>query len=255
MRANMPGLVPVVLTLPGNHVLTLANGFRYYYGTLAINGPSTVGTLAYDGLAVADVDKDTDLDILAAHPGTNTMDILRNGGVGTGTFTTTSVNVGTGPTRLATADFDGNGTMDVAVSHTSGVVWVLYGNGAGGFPTNKQYPVAGTLAGIVAVDVDGANKTDILVANTTGNAIAYLKNDGTGTFAVNATFVTTGATGAIQMASADFNKDGRPDIVFTSNSGINAQSCINNMGTSFTCSASVSPAAGGDVAVGDVKGV
>jgi hypothetical protein len=253
MRANMPGLVPVVLTLPGNHVLTLNNGFRYYYGTLAINAPSTVGALAYDGLAVADVDNDTDMDIFAAHPGSNTVDILRNGGVGNGTFTTTAVNVGNGPTRLAAADFDGNGTMDVAVSHTSGVVWVLYGNGAGAFPTNRQFPIAGTLAGIVAVDVDGVNKKDILVANTTGNAVAYLKNDGTGNFAVTPTFITVGAGGALQMATADFNKDGRPDIVFTSNSGINAQSCINNMGTGYTCSASVSPAASGDVAVGDIN--
>ena len=54
-RLNMIGLVNVVLTLPGNHVYTLNNGFKYYYGQLAFNNAVASGsnlTTQYSGMVL-----------------------------------------------------------------------------------------------------------------------------------------------------------------------------------------------------------
>jgi len=253
-RLGQAGLVNVVLTLPGNHVYTLANGFRYFYGALGFNAPVVVNNaVSYDGLAVADVDKDGDMDIIATRPATNSVDVLINNG--TGTFTPTNYATSTAPTRLATADFDGNGFVDVAVSHSSGVVIVMMNNGAGAFPTRNSFTVVAgsSLNGIVAVDVDGVNRADILVANRTNNAVALLRNNGAGNFTMITPNFITGVTTPFQMDSADFNNDARPDVVFTSFSTVNAWSCLNNAGTSYVCSANTSTGALSDVAAGDLN--
>jgi len=181
------------------------------------------------------------------------VDVLINNG--TGTFTPTNYATSTAPTRLATADFDGNGFVDVAVSHSSGVVIVMMNNGAGAFPTRNSFTVVAgsSLNGIVAVDVDGVNRADILVANRTNNAVALLRNNGAGNFTMITPNFITGVTTPFQMDSADFNNDARPDVVFTSFSTVNAWSCLNNAGTSYVCSANTSTGALSDVAAGDLN--
>jgi hypothetical protein len=257
-RLNQIGLVNVVLTLPGNHAYTLANGFRYYYGTPAFNAPAAVNnTIAYGGMAVADVDNDGDMDVIAARPATGSVDVLINNGAGT--FVATNYPTTTGPTRLATADFDGNGLVDVAVTHTNGIVVVMLNSAAtkGTVPTRTPYTVvAGSaLTGVAAIDVDGVNKADILVTNRTNNTVALLKNSGGGTFALTASYpMGVAVTTPLEMASGDFNADGRQDVVFTSATTVNTWSCLNVNGTSYNCTANTSfPTS--DVQVADINRV
>jgi hypothetical protein len=251
-RLNMVGPVNVVLTLQGNHVYTLTNGFRYYYGTLGWNAPTTAGTLAYTGMAAADFDGDGDIDIAAARAGN--VDILLNNGAGV-YAAPVPYAVGTNPVRLATADFNGDGKMDIAVSQTNGQVVVMFNSGTATFPTRTPTTVVtgSLLDGIIATDVSGDAKADILVANRTNSTVALLKNNGGGTFTLSANYLT-GITGAHWMASGDFNKDGRMDFVVTSNNTLNAWSCINNMtSTLHTCTANTATGPTADVAVADVN--
>jgi len=255
-RLNQVGLVNVVLTLPGNHSYTLTNGFRYYYGQLGFNAPVAVNnTIAHGGMAVADVDNDGDMDVIAARPATGSVAVLINNGAGT--FVAANYPTTTGPTRLATADFDGNGLVDVAVTHTNGIVVVMFNSAAvkGTFPTRTPTTVAAgaILTGVVAVDVDGVNRADILVTDRTNNRVSLLKNGGGGTFVVTANYpMGVAVTTPLEMASGDFNADGRQDVVFTSATTVNTWSCLNMAGTSFACTANTSfPTS--DVRVADIN--
>ena len=251
-RLNQIGLVNVVLTLPGNHVYTLLNGFRYYYGQLGFNAAVSSGVAtAYSGLVAVDMDKDGDLDIVAIRPAANTVDILRNNGAGVYAVSA-SVGIPAGGFRIAAADFNNDTNMDVAVSATNAVS-LIRGNGAGGVLSTTNIAVAGTLRGIAAVNIDGLNGTDILVASASANSVARLLNNGAGGFTVTNNFVPA-LPGAFEMASADFNGDARPDFIVTSaTSGATISACRNNAGTSYVCNNITSPQVNSSVATGDVN--
>ena len=255
-RLNMIGLVNVVLTLPGNHVYTLNNGFKYYYGQLAFNNAVASGsnlTTQYSGMVLVDFDKDGDLDIVAIRPATTSVEVLRNNGAGVFTGGV-GVSVGFTPTRIATADFNGDTLPDVAVTGPNSVA-VLRGDGVSSFNVGASFivPVVGTVRGIAAVDVDGVNRADLLVANTTNNRVDLLRNNGLGTAFTVVAGYAAGLTGAYELASADFNKDGRPDFVVTSSSAALAYHCRNNAGTSYVCASVAAPAALASVTTGDVN--
>jgi hypothetical protein len=125
------------------------------------------------------------------------------------------------PWALAVGDVDGNGTPDlVSVDNESGLststVSILSGDGHGNFqpPVTQQtfpglYPGPAFLA-----DLDGDGKLDLVlsVENPAGGSwnILWLKNTGGG-FAAPVTLASTYSDG---FSVADFNLDGKPDIVY-----------------------------------------
>jgi hypothetical protein len=117
--------------------------------------------------------------------------------------------------QVATADVNGDGKADLIFQET-----VLLGNGDGTFKTILQPQVT---AGEVA-DINSDGKLDLVVtqpANNTSISVNVLLGNGDGTFGGPIPVVTGGA-----MAVADFNRDGRPDIL----AGVGLVSSINNSG-------------------------
>jgi hypothetical protein len=101
------------------------------------------------------------------------------------------------------ADFNKDGKADLAVSSSSSVV-ILIGNGTGGF-----HPASSLIAGgarIVASDIDLDGNTDLVAFS---GFVSILRGDGAGNFTVQ-TPPNLGSGG--DMAVADFNGDGKPDI-------------------------------------------
>jgi hypothetical protein len=118
------------------------------------------------------------------------------------------------------------GSTDCSHNATIGV---LIGNGDGTFQKAKTYDSGGLggTAALVVADVNGDGKPDILVGNycpgsCTGNgSFGVLLGKGDGTFQPTVTYTLTGVGGVEDIAVADLNGDGKPDLVIVGN-GIDA---------------------------------
>jgi FG-GAP-like repeat/Abnormal spindle-like microcephaly-assoc'd, ASPM-SPD-2-Hydin/FG-GAP repeat len=138
---------------------------------------------------------------------------------------------------VAVADVNNDGKPDLLVVSCSlgggcggidGAVGVLLGNGDGTFQPAVTYDAGGDgTNSIVAADVNGDGKLDIVVTNSYySNTIGVLLGNGDGTFQPVVTYSSGGGYPS-SVAVADVNGDGKPDILVA-----NGSSCYacNDMG-------------------------
>lgn len=165
-------------------------------------------------------------DIVAANHANNTLSVFL--GNGDGTFKTpATIATGHSPTSIAAADLNGDGKIDLAVTNdTDSTVSVFLGNGDGTFQNRVDYPTGNSPVWVSTGDFNGDAALDLAVANNgapsstrTGNTVSILLNqlnaggNPTGTFGTNVDFPAGNAPSSI--AVADFNVDGRLDLVVT----------------------------------------
>ncbi len=136
------------------------------------------------------------------------------------------------PISIAVADFNGDGNLDIAVANrSSNDISVLLGKGNGTFATEVKY-TAGTGGpdpdSIVAADVNGDGKPDLIVADLGTKSISVFINTGTGTF--NPAVIYKVGNSPTAVAVADLNGDTFPDIAVT-NSADNTVTILTNNGS------------------------
>ena len=117
-----------------------------------------------------------------------------------------------GPKGIATADFDDNGTADLATSNLDGTITVLLNDGAGRFaePTHLHAD-QGTLRGIVAADFNNDGLVDLAATAPLRSQLVIFLNVGGGSFA-DARLLETWPS-ARDLVAGDFNGDGLADLV------------------------------------------
>jgi hypothetical protein len=134
----------------------------------------------------------------------------------------TEYAVGTNPQSIAQADFNQDGTMDLAVAAQDGTVTILLGQSDGGFKSLPAFSVASAPADLLltTADFNGDGKPDLIVANGGVNSTSFeiFYGNGDGTFSASSLSLPVVPGTALQIAVGDLNGDGVPNIVVAANS-------------------------------------
>ena len=123
-----------------------------------------------------------------------------------------AVALGHYATSMAAADLDGDGRMDLVVTHPdANSVSVLLNQGAGAFAERFEFATGTEPESVAVADFDGDGLPDVVTADFHSNTLSVLMNRGQGRLAARVEYPI--ATGPYFVTAADLNGDGRPDLV------------------------------------------
>jgi uncharacterized protein YfaP (DUF2135 family) len=184
-------------------------------------------------VSIGDFNGDGKFDLVASNFNENTISVLLGKGDGTFRARVDNSSGGFWPDSVAVGDFNDDGKSDLAVVNCGScqspsredTVGVLLGNGDGTFRKVVNYPTGTSPQSVIVVDVNGDGKPDLVVADSCGTkgceagSVSVLLGNGDGTFQPPMDFDT--GPGAVSVATGDFNRDGKVDLV-TANIGGNS---------------------------------
>ena len=158
-----------------------------------------------------DFNRDGNLDIAVSAQNGDGIDVFLGNGNGTFLSATTYPTCFAGFTGgTVTADFNGDGRLDLAVvcEDSQGGMNVLLGNGDGTFKPAVAYH-AGTYndTSIAVGDFNGDGKLDIAISGFSGVTTFFGNGDG-----IFQTGIVASACAATWIVASDFNLDGKTDL-------------------------------------------
>jgi hypothetical protein len=164
------------------------------------------------------------------------------------------------PSAAAVADFNGDGTMDLALAISNGsshALRILNGNGDGTLAFATDLATTAAPGGLLAADLNGDGIADLAVTNTASNIISIFLCNGDGTFQARTDYAT--GTGPTAIAGGDFRGDGVKDDLAVINGSANSIAIFLNDGNgTLTATGSgtwpTAPDSLAGLAVGDFNG-
>jgi gliding motility-associated-like protein len=236
------------------------------------------GLLQSEGqISFGDLDGDARPDVVVPGNNANAFVILRNnnsgGTINAGSFTSSIVATALSTIGSVISDFDLNGRPDIAVSAYGSSAIIAYPNNTvtpGSIAIGSGITMTGSAfqsLQLVAADLDGDGKPEIIAPQNTSNAIHFYSNTSTpGSISFGTrqslTIFPPGSNASF-IAMADLNSDGKPDMVVTNNNFTNANaiavlrntSAVNSITFSVTTQQiGTAPYAQGSASFADMNG-
>lgn len=176
---------------------------------------STVGGVPQvQGIATADLDDDTDIDIVAA--GGNDLVLYEHRA--DGSFKQ-KIIAAINAERVQIIDLNGDGSKDILVTVPLSDPSIRWFQNTGTLEYESRSLGSGKGGKAYAGDIDGDGATDIVTAITSGDAVVLSRwmNNGSGTFTSTTLSATSGVTA---LTVGDVDGDGFQDIVTGGTSGL-----------------------------------
>jgi len=221
---NGDGKLDLAVTNTGDNTVSVLLGKGD--GTFATAANYATGSQPFS-VATGDFDGDGNTDLVVANVAETTVSVFL--GKGDGTFQQGVIyQAGTAARSVVVGDFNGDGKLDLAVANQScgtpgcgpGVISILLGNGDGTFQTHSDYLAAEGPTWMIAGDFNQDGFLDLAVTGGgggSGNQLSVLLGNGDGTFQAAVNYTTD--TNPAGIVAADFNKDGKLDLVVANNVG------------------------------------
>jgi hypothetical protein len=200
----------VVITSCGFVVLCVGDGEGGFSDTqFPVFSPTVFG-----GGAMGRFNDDLNWDLVASNDGDPGAVYVMLGN-GDGSFgSPISYSVPKGPSDVSLADFNGDGTTDIAVVSSvccplESAISVLLGNGDGTFGASISVPPCDDPRSVEAGDLNSDGKKDLVVGCTNGQ-VAIRLGVGDGSFLSGSDLLT--GSSAWGLALGDFSRDGMLDV-------------------------------------------
>lgn len=221
-------------------------------GTFQPQRTFSVGSGA-NALVVIDMNGDLKLDVVTANYEASSVSVLINNGAAN--FNPAkNYATGAGPAALAAGDFSGDGRIDVVTANAdAGTVSYLQGSAvtAGALNTARSLATGKGPSAIVAQDLNGDGKLDVLTGNSDSGDLSLLAGKGDGTFSAASVVAQVGPVA--ELLAKDLSGDGRADLIVSGGSPGRVSVLYGFAGGVFSASALSLPLAG-PLAVPDLNG-
>lgn len=208
---NKDGKLDLAVANAGSNQVSILVGKGDGTFQAAVNYSTALGASA---IAVGDFNGDGKLDLAVTDSFSGNVSVLL--GNGDATFQA-AVNyiVESNPTSIAVTDLNGDGKPDLVVTNeSSDTVSVLLGLGDGTFGPAVNWVVANGPVAVSVADFNGDGIPDLAIACSESAALVILPGLPGASFPVPFNYIAGPSSNlVVTVAAADFNGDGKPDLV------------------------------------------